>query len=142
MIVIDEVFKKSLKRISARTVEGNDFLGSFYDLFMNSSEEISSMFSKTNMKRQGEMLRKSISELVLCYSEKEINGHLQQLGKLHSKPALNINPDLYDIWLSKLLEAVELHDAEFSPEVEVSWRMILSPGITYMKYAYNKPDLF
>ncbi len=141
MVNIEKVFKESLKRISEAKVEGHSFLETFYELFINSSSEIAAMFKQTDMDKQAKMLKRSISEFILCYTEKKVNKHLMKIGKLHSKHSLNIDPKFYSLWLSKILEAVKIHDPKFSAKVEVAWRIILSPGITYMTFAYNKPDL-
>lgn len=141
MVDVEKVFKESLMRISERKVDGKGFLDTFYELFIQSSDEISEMFKNTNMQKQSQMLKKSISELVFCYSEKKINNHLLDIGKLHSKDALNISPNLYSLWLETLIKTVELFDPAFSPKIELSWNVILAPGITYMNFAYENPEV-
>ena len=48
-----------------------------------------------------------------------------------------IAPELYEEWLESLIQTVREFDLEFTDEVELSWRVVLSPGITYMKFRYD-----
>ena len=141
MFEIEKEFKKSLQRISQVNIDGLGFLDYFYKEFLNSSDEIAELFSSTNFENQTKMLKKSIAELVRFYSEKTINQHLLAIGSLHSKTKLNIRPEMYDIWLTTLLNAVKKFDPEFHTKTELIWRIILAPGIAYMKFAYDHPNL-
>ena len=49
-----------------------------------------------------------------------------------------IPPDLYDVWLECLMQTLKEFDPEYSSEVELSWRVVLAPGITYMKFKYDQ----
>lgn len=50
---------------------------------------------------------------------------------------LDIHPELYDLWLECLIETVAEFDDGFRDEVELAWRLVLSPGIVYMKFKYT-----
>lgn len=141
MLVIDDTFKKSLARVSNQEIGGLDFLEYFYQIFKDASPHIAELFANTSIKAQKELLKKSLTELLRFYSEKKVNQHLLAIGQLHSEGALNISPSLYDLWLKTLMSAVKKYDPEFYPKVELAWRVTLSPGIAYMKFAYDHPNL-
>ena len=138
---MEKVFKESLARISGKKINGHSFLDHFYKLFMASSEEIREKFKDTDLTKQTVMLRKSISELVHFYISKKVSSTLYFIGQSHNKDNLNITPDMYGLWLSNLTTAVAKYDPEFSPQVELAWHIILSPGIAFMKYSYDHEDI-
>ena len=141
MFEIEKEFKKSMERVSKNKVNDQTFLEYFYEVFTGSSNEIAALFSSTDFNLQTKMLEKSISELLRFYCEKTVNQHLLAIGQKHSCSQLNIRPEMYDHWLDTLLIAVKKFDPEFYPKVELCWRIILAPGITYMKFAYEHPNL-
>jgi hypothetical protein len=55
----------------------------------------------------------------------------------HSSKERDIAPELYEEWLESLVETVREFDLEFTDEVELSWRVVLSPGIAYMKFRHD-----
>lgn len=138
---MEKVFKDSLARISGKKIARLSFLDYFYKVFLESSDEIRAKFKDTDLTKQTVMLRKSISELVHFYISKKVSSSLYFIGQSHNKENLNITPDMYDLWLSKLTEAVKKYDPEFSPQVELAWHIILSPGIAFMKYSYDHEDI-
>ena len=137
MFLIDEVFKKSLVRVMKHKIDGMDFLEYFYQIFLESSPEVFELFKNVSMKLQKEMLRKSIYELLVFYSEKKVNQHLLAIGQLHSKDYLGITPKFYDLWLEVLMKALKEFDPEYTHQIELTWRVTLSPGIAYMKFSYD-----
>ena len=68
----------------------------------------------------------------------ESSSHLKSIARRHSKTQVNIPPELYDLWLNCFLIAVKEFDPEFDQDIELAWSVILSPGIAYMKYHYDK----
>ena len=65
--------------------------------------------------------------------ESERVAHLERLAKRHSRAGLDIKPELYDLWLDRLLKAVAQFDPMFDVETEAAWRHILQPGIEFMR---------
>ena len=53
-----------------------------------------------------------------------------------SRAELDIKPELYDLWLDRLVQAVREFDPKFDPEIETAWRRVLRPGIEFMKSRY------
>ena len=139
---MEKVFKDSLARISGKKISGQSFLDYFYQIFIESSDEIKEKFKNTDLSMQSKMLRKSISELVHFYISKKVSSDLYCIGQSHNKDTLNITTDMYDLWLKKLTEAVEKFDDQYSPRVELAWHIILAPGIAFMKYSYDHEDIY
>jgi hemoglobin-like flavoprotein len=131
-----DVFRASLKRCLATP----HFLGNFYADFVASSEEVREKFRNTDLERQAKMLADSLYTLAVAAQAKEganpAWAEMPRLAQRHSRADLDISPRLYDHWLACLLEAVRLHDPEFSPEIEAAWRQTLAVGIEYMRSRY------
>ena len=141
MFAIDKAFKESFLRVSKNEIAGVDFLQHFYDILFRKSSVIASMFKNTSMDSQKLLLKKSIAELLKFYEERQVNQHLLKIGQIHAPDKMNITPEMYDLWLDTLMETIKKYDPEFMPKIELSWRVTLSPGITYMKFAYRHPNL-
>jgi len=118
-----------------------DFIQHFYDIFIARSDEVRELFSHTDMSRQKTMLHDSLEFMVDFFVARETNPQIEHIAKVHGPSGKNIRPDLYDLWLESLVEAVREFDPEFSKSTEIAWRLVLSPGIAYMKLAHcDKPD--
>jgi hemoglobin-like flavoprotein len=73
---------------------------------------------------------------MLSGGDSERTVHLERLAKLHSRTQMDIKPELYDLWLDRLMQAVEEFDPMFNMEIEIAWRRLLQPGIEFMKSRY------
>ena len=130
-----EAFLASLKRCLATPV----FLDDFYRIFLDSSEEVREKFRNTDFERQTRMVADSLYVLAVAVQgnrESPAWAAVPRLAARHSRSDLNIRPELYDVWLECLLEAVRRHDPELSPEIEAAWRSTLAVGIEYMRSQY------
>jgi hemoglobin-like flavoprotein len=74
--------------------------------------------------------------MMLASGEAERIVHLERLAKLHCRAELDIKPELYDLWLDRLVQAVKEFDPMFNPEIETAWRHVLQSGIEFMKSRY------
>jgi len=137
----EKQFDESYERV--KTVVKNElgFFDAFYHRFLQSSPEIAQYFKHTNMQKQKKVLEKSFYGLLIFYATNNANDHLEKIAIQHSKSALDIKPELYDLWLESLIETVKDYDIHFSAEIELSWRLVLSVGITYMKFKYNHREI-
>ncbi len=127
-----DIFLASLKRCLAIP----DFLKNFYDIFMNSSEEVREKFRNTDFAHQTRVLEESLFVLAVVaqgHPNSPAWSELPRLAARHSRADLDIRPGLYDLWLDCLLQAVRNHDPDFSPEVEKAWRDTLAVGIAYLR---------
>ena len=89
------------------------------------------------MARQQKMLEESLSYMEDFSITRKAKERLRRIALRHNRTNLDIDPALYEIWLDCVVETVGEFDLEFNDEVELAWRVVLSPGITYMKFKYN-----
>ncbi len=127
------VFAESFERATKRKVDGQEFLEKFYDIFMSNSEEIAAKFEQTDMARQRKHLLSSLNHMIYFSIDRRSSAELERVSKLHGKGNLDVRPALYEVWLESLLEAVRLFDTEFDEDIDLAWRVVLAPGIAYMK---------
>jgi len=127
-----ERFNDSIERCARKP----DFLRRFYVLFLASSDEVARKFERTDLKKQARMLRASLYTMMLAGGGSERFVDLERLARRHSRAELDIKPELYDLWLDRLVQAVAEFDPMFDPEIENAWRRVLQPGIEFMKSGY------
>lgn len=133
----DDIFDASYNRVQSPSDSGLEFFEAFYRRFLLSSPEVRMLFRNTDMSAQRSMLKKSFYSLISFYASGAVDDVLRKTAYLHSAEQLNIKPHLYDLWLECLIDTVRDFDPEFEDDVELAWRLILSPGITYMKFGYD-----
>ena len=127
-----ELFNDSIERCS----RSPDFLRRFYTLFLASSDTVAKKFEHTDLKKQARMLKTSLYIMMLASGESAKVVHLERLARLHSRAGLDIKPELYDLWLDRLVQAVREFDPMIDLEIETAWRRMLQPGIELMKAGY------
>ena len=127
-----ELFNDSIERCSLKP----EFLSRFYALFIASSDEVAKKFARTDLKKQARILKVSLYILMMASGEAERAAHLERLARRHSRAELDIKPELYDLWLDRLVQAVREVDPLFDAETETAWRRVLQPGIEFMKSRY------
>ena len=127
-----ELFNDSIERCSCSA----EFLRRFYTLFLASSVTVAKKFERTDLRKHARLLKTSLYILMLASGESERIVHMDRLAKLHSRAELDIKPELYDLWLDRLVQAVKEFDPMFDMETETAWRHVLQPGIEFMKSRY------
>jgi len=138
MIDYEEVFNTSYWRATLAVKEGIGFFDSFYERFLNSDHEVEEKFKNTDMDAQKRMLKESLLNMSSFFVTKVADDYLQKISRIHSKPNRNIEPHLYDLWLECLIKTVRDYDPEFQRDVELAWRLVMAPGIVYMKFQYDR----
>ena len=133
----DDTFDASFDRVQIPCGKRVSFFEAFYRHFLMSSPEVRILFRNTDMAVQRRMLKKSFFSLVSFYASGTVDDVLHKTAQTHSARQLNIQPHLYDLWLECLIDTVREFDPLFSDDVELAWRLILSSGITYMKFGYD-----
>jgi len=133
-----EFFLDSLFRVSGEPEQMTEFVARFYELFIGKSPRIARHFAGTDMSGQIEMLARSLHEMVEFSTTRVASERLRQVALRHSRRDRDISPDLYEEWLDSLLVAVREFDDRFNDEVELAWRVVLTPGIAYMKFRYDR----
>lgn len=132
-------FRESCHRVMDSELQRDEFLDAFYETFMSKSDEIATKFAHTDMQRQKEMLYQSLHHMLDFSVERKASEELRRIAERHSMSQINVEPRMYDIWLDSLIDAARSFDPRFTEEVELAWRVILAPGIAYMKFKYDKP---
>jgi len=138
---LEETFGSSYQRVIGQgvgiTERGQSFFTRFYEIFFNKSEKIPEKFKNTDMDQQVHMLQKGMYQLITFYLLKTDSDQLQAIAKSHDKLHLDIEPELYDVWLASLLQTVEELDPEYHAELRLAWEVVMTPGILYLKYHYD-----
>jgi hemoglobin-like flavoprotein len=124
-----EIFNDSYERAVRNNRE--QFFESFYRNFMAESENIAAKFKNTDMNRQKKMLETSLFQMVGFAASKKSDPALHNLANRHHQ--LGINHEYYTHWLEALLKTLRELDEDFTEQDAFAWRIILCPGIEFMK---------
>lgn len=133
-----EFFLASLYRVSGEPRQMSEFVSRFYEIFLEQSPEIAARFADTDMARQREMLAQSLHEMVDFSTSRVASERLRRVALRHSRGQRDVPPALYEIWLDSLIATVRELDPLFTTEIELAWRVVLAPGIAYMKFSYER----
>ena len=133
----EEIFDASYERVLRVETGGRGFFDAFYENFTGASAEVRDKFKHTDMDRQKKMLKKSFYSLVVFYATNNVDDYLIKVAERHNRANIDIRPELYDLWMESLIATVAQYDADFNETVELAWRLVLSTGITYMKFKYD-----
>ncbi|VUD69115.1 hypothetical protein TDB9533_04481 [Thalassocella blandensis] len=133
----ESLFDASYERVLLKKIDGRDFFAGFYLRFLRASPEIRAKFHATEMEKQQRMLKKSFYSLLVFYASNQADDYLKKTAQMHDRHHLDIPPHFYDIWLETLVSTVQAYDDGFNDEVELAWRLVLAPGITYMKFLHQ-----
>jgi len=126
-----DTFRASLNRCLASP----DFLRRFYELFLESSDEVREKFRDTDFPKQTRVLADSLYMMAVAAQLEDDAAawkEMARLAKRHNRDDLDVRPELYDLWLDCLLKAASAHDPGFSPDIEAAWRETLAVGIRYL----------
>jgi hemoglobin-like flavoprotein len=127
------LFNDSLERCMGRS----GFLDCFYDHFLASAAEVAEKLKHTNSHKQKGGLKVSLYMMMLAAGGKaEAYAHLERIATRHSRNGLDIRPELYDLWLDCMVQAVKEFDPLFTSETERVWRSMLKPGVEFMRLKY------
>jgi len=132
---VRDTFLASLARCRASA----GFLEDFYRRFIGSSDEVRAKFANTDMQKQVRMLEDSLFVVAVAVQGEEgspARAELPRLAARHSHKDLDIRPELYDIFLDRLLDTVRAHDPRFTSAIEAAWRQTMTVGIEYMRSRY------
>ena len=115
-----------------RSIQNDQFIKAFYDIFLDSSVEIPTFFVGTNFAKQRRVLKASLFEMIAASARRTIDlSALSALTQRHRE--LKVQPHHYELWLDSLISAVEKCDPYFNPEVAQVWRDAFQAGINFMK---------
>ena len=119
-----EVFQASLQRLQSDA----DFYFSFYQRFIDSSEEIGRIFVNKDIGQLQKKLQMTL-EMVADAAEGKpgLSMYLEMLGKVHQR--LHIEPAHFQLWKRALLETVAQRDPDFDAIVLEAWNRVIDEVI-------------
>jgi len=131
---IDEIFNDSYERCLARS----DFFDRFYDNYIGANEFVAKKFAHTDLDRQKNVLKASLHMLMALRTTdaEDAVSYFRKIGMVHSRKGQDIPPEMYDVWMSTLLQTVQECDDRYDARIEMAWRKLLSGGIEIMKSMY------
>jgi len=112
------------------------FFDNFYRHFLASSPAVREKFVNTDMAAQKLLLRQGILNLVM-HARGMPDTKLRALGCTHARTAMDIRPELYDLWLEALLKTIVEHDRQADAATLQGWREVLIKGISVIKAGYD-----
>ena len=130
---IKDLFLASLERCAA----SEDFIPSFYQRFLSSSEEIQQKFSNTDFEHQNIMLLRSLrlSGSATSGDPKALE-EIRERAETHDRYHLDIKPELYDYWLDAVLKTASETDPQWDSDIDHAWQSTLHHVINQMKKHY------
>jgi len=117
---------------------GRDFVSSFYDKLMETSEEIREKFEHINMEEQTDILAHSIvmSFLFVDKNHQTAANTLNKVRESHNRDHLNITPELYDLWLDCMVETVSTCDPHANKQLLSDWHEVMSVAVNHIREGY------
>lgn len=128
MPYLSQVFNDSWERTQQNNLQ---FIDTFYEFFIDSSDEVLQMFSNTDMAKQKRLLQTSLLYITSFKSSSVPEAILKRLKAQHK--ILNIQAHHYDIWMDCIIKAVSAIDPKFNEEIKKAWIETFRPGIDFMK---------
>ena len=121
------LFRDSLARVIAQ----DGFFDSFYDRFIDQSEDIAVVFHHRDMDQLKRKLRSTL-EMVSQSAEGEpgITYYLEMLGRTHRR--LNVERRHFTMWQTALLDTVAAFDEAYSDRVGAAWSQVIGSVIAAM----------
>ena len=124
-----DCFLQSLDRCR-RNIE---FIPKFYERFLSSSDEIRDKFKFTDFEKQNQMLLRSLKLAAGATSgDRESLREIRERAETHNRQHLNIEPALYDLWLSCVIDVAREFDEQWNESIEDAWNAILGYVIRHM----------
>lgn len=132
------LFHDSHLRLVNDRDEYRDFLAAFYERFVAASPAAAAHFEGTDMVRQRRMLARSLTEIIEFSETGVASDYLRQVAQRHSRDERDVGPELYRTWLDCLVATMRDFQPEADDETELAWRVVLTPGVAYMRFRYDR----
>ena len=110
------------------------FLDRFYERFVAADRVVAEKFRDTDLAHQKEMLRESLAEMFDFFLKHQSNPYLITLARIHGARGHDVPTRLYDLWLEALVATVLDCDPKATDSVALAWRIVMAPGIEFMKF--------
>lgn len=116
-----------------RCLENDNFLIEFYRRFIDSSDEIKTLFRDTDIEAQQKMMAKSLMSMISASDENWLNdNYLTELAATHKQRG--IKPEHYELWEESLLATIKDFDDKFSDTTESAWKQVIQRGKQFMSH--------
>jgi truncated hemoglobin YjbI len=126
-----KLFNNSFERVIVP--DSNKFYSRFYEILIATDPQIAELFTKVDMEQQIVMLKQSMTLVMSFSATLKPSSEMKKIAKLHGKGKLDIPAKYYDAWLDCMIKTVEEFDPKFDENIETSWRVLMAPGVAYMK---------
>ncbi|HEU5057295.1 MAG TPA: globin [Kofleriaceae bacterium] len=126
-------FEKSFARVTDPALSER-FFARFYQRFFAADPRVGVSFGATDMGHQQQMLRESLAEMAEFARTRASNPYIITLARVHGVRGRDIPVDLFDTWLDCLVDTVREIDPEATESVAAAWRIVMAPGIEFMKF--------
>lgn len=123
-----ELYFCSLQRCTADP----DFMLSFYERFLASSDAVKQMFVGVDLVKQRLMLGTALTTMagLQTLSPNDVD-QLEKIARVHGPNGLNIAPAMYDTFVDTMIDTVRATDPEFDDQVKDAWRSVLRRGVDF-----------
>ncbi len=136
MALTNPRFEASYERIFGADVamghQSEAFFTAFYERFLQ-NPEVAARFAGLDMRRQVEMMRRSLFQLASFYVLGEPSSAMNRLAEVHQR--LDLASRLFDVWLQALLDTVQEFDDQCDEMTLLAWAWAMAPGITFIRHS-------
>ncbi len=136
MALTNPRFEASYERIFGADVamgqQSEAFFTAFYQRFLL-NPEVTARFAGVDMRRQVEMMRRSLLQLASFYVLGEPSSAMNRLAEVHQR--LGLVSRLFDLWLQALLDTVQEFDDQCDEMTLLAWAWAMAPGITFIRHS-------
>lgn len=112
--------------------QSDAFFTAFYRRFLV-NPEVAARFARVDMRRQVEMMRRSLFQLASFYVLGETSSAMTRLADIHQR--LGLASRLFDLWLQALLDTVQEFDDQCDEATLLAWGWAMAPGITFIRHS-------
>ncbi len=133
LVAADDDVKLSFERCEV----SGDFGKRFYEIFLDSSDEIALHFAETDFDEQRKLLRDSVTIMVSRDPrDPTMREALRRIGASHGRQGRAIPPLLYEYWLASLCDTVRELDPEWDEDLEKKWHVRMRAGMQVITANY------
>jgi len=124
---------EKVKDSYGRCLDSEDFIGRFYEIFLEKDAEIKAKFVNTNFDGQKKLLRHAILSMIL-FAGDGLAGivTLEKIRETHDPKHMDIRPWQYAFWKDSLLQTVEEKDPKFDEETKQAWSYVIDTGVKFI----------
>ncbi|MDH5380365.1 MAG: hypothetical protein OEW75_05920 [Cyclobacteriaceae bacterium] len=119
------------------TLKG-DFVGRFYDIFLESEPAVKPLFKDTDFVKQKDLLKQGIS-LIILHAKGSFVGTsgLIRIKDTHKKSKMGIPPYLYGYWKTSLIQTVTEFDKDITSNLLSQWHKVIDKGVKFIADGYD-----